>query len=72
MSKFIVLKAEDIENHLNEEERVLLHGLILRSVVRKAAKGIPPSSYCVINLDEPYAPEVVEIMKKHGHWEGAE
>ncbi|MCY8813653.1 hypothetical protein P8917_01045 [Bacillus atrophaeus] len=72
MSKFIVLKAEDIRNYLNEEERVLLHGLILRSVVRKAAKGKPPNNYCVVNLDESYAPEVVGIMKKHGHWEGAE
>lgn len=26
------------------------------------------NEYLVINTDEPYAEEVIEIMKRHGHW----
>lgn len=28
----------------------------------------PYNNYMVINLDEPYVDEVIEIMKRHGHW----
>lgn len=28
----------------------------------------PFNNYVVINLDEPYIDEVIEIMKRHGHW----
>lgn len=28
----------------------------------------PYNNYLVVNLDEPYANEVIEIMKRHGHW----
>ncbi|MDY7043732.1 hypothetical protein RVS70_05885 [Virgibacillus sp. M23] len=28
----------------------------------------PSNSYVVINLDEPYINEVIEILKNHGHW----
>lgn len=30
----------------------------------------PTPEYLVINRDEPYAPEIIEVLKKHGHWEG--
>ncbi|MCM3180205.1 hypothetical protein [Cytobacillus horneckiae] len=26
------------------------------------------NSYVVINLDEPYINEIIEIMKRNGHW----
>lgn len=29
----------------------------------------PFNSYIIINLDEPYIDEVIEIMKKYGHFE---
>ncbi|WP_137744577.1 hypothetical protein [Robertmurraya siralis] len=28
----------------------------------------PFNNYVVINLDEPYIKEIIEIMKRHGHW----
>jgi len=28
----------------------------------------PFNSYAVINIDEPYTGEIIEIMKRHGHW----
>lgn len=27
-----------------------------------------PNEYLVINIDEPYIEEIVDILKKHGHW----
>lgn len=27
-----------------------------------------PHTYLVINRDEHYADEVIEILKRHGHW----
>lgn len=27
------------------------------------------NSYIVINVDEPYVDEIIEVMKRHGHWE---
>ncbi|MBO0961980.1 hypothetical protein J1P26_19940 [Neobacillus sp. MM2021_6] len=27
------------------------------------------NNYIVINLDEPYINEIIEIMKRNGHWE---
>lgn len=26
------------------------------------------NSYIVINTDEPYVDEIIEVMKRHGHW----
>lgn len=35
---------------------------------RKKEGKNPFNSYVVINLDEPYIKEIIEIMKRHGHW----
>lgn len=29
----------------------------------------PFNSYLVVNTDEPYAEEIVEILKRYGHWD---
>jgi len=29
---------------------------------------ITPATYLVINTDEPYADEIIEIMKRYVHW----
>lgn len=28
----------------------------------------PYNNYLIINLDEPYTDQIIEIMKRHGHW----
>lgn len=30
----------------------------------------PFNNYLIINLDEPYIEDVIEVMKANGHWEG--
>ncbi|WIT26935.1 hypothetical protein [Bacillus phage SPbetaL1] len=72
MSKFIVLKMEDIKDHLNLGEQVSLGALIDKMRRRMQAESKAVNNYVVINQDEPYIDEVTDIMKKHGHWEGAE
>ncbi|MGR0121322.1 hypothetical protein [Bacillus halotolerans] len=72
MSKFIVLKADDIKDHLNWGERAILRTLMERVRAGREAAGKAVNNYVVINQDEPYINEVTDIMKKHGHWEGVE
>ncbi|MBU5245282.1 hypothetical protein KQI37_06165 [Bacillus halotolerans] len=70
MSKFIVLKADDIKDHLSWDEQILLGALIDKmKLCRESEWKTLPNRYCVINQDEPYINEVTDIMKKHGHWE---
>jgi len=69
VQKFIVLKCEDVRKYLDEEARFKLRMISLgicagRTFDNKEADN----RYLVINVDEPYAPEVVAIMKRHGHW----
>lgn len=33
----------------------------------RAGKDVAPE-YLVINTDEPYAPEIIEILKRNDHW----
>lgn len=71
--KFIVYKIADVQKHLSMEQRAQL-GVISATIdSHRIDAGQQPASnntYIVINTDEPYAPEVVEILKLYGHWEG--
>jgi len=69
--KFIVHKIEDIQEHLTMEQRVQLGAIGATIDSRRIDSGKQPASnntYIVINTDEPYAPEIVEILKRYGHW----
>ncbi|MCM3619187.1 hypothetical protein M3936_16480 [Sutcliffiella horikoshii] len=66
--KFTVLKHEDI-GKLSWEQKANLSEIqekISRNRISERKRGFP--KYLVINTDEPYADEVIEIMKRHGHW----
>lgn len=64
--KFFVVKHSDIKG----KEAALAHLKLVENVMNKrSAEGKENfNRYLVINVDEPYAAEVVEIMKRHGHW----
>ena len=68
-NKFIVLKVEDVYKHLDFNQRRSLDGSC-RSIAyhREKSGKKPDNTYLVINTDEPYAPEIVEILKRNGHW----
>jgi hypothetical protein len=66
--KYTVLKNSEVQSHVPGH---LLDDLALISNTVKQArvkKGKKENTYLVINTDEPYADEVIEIMKRHGHW----
>lgn len=67
-NKFIVLKRDDV-NQLSPflQEQIDLACFAV-SANRAAAGKEPCPEYLVINTDEPYAPEVIEILKRNGHW----
>lgn len=66
--KFLVIKTEDYKK-LPEAQRAEL-ARIFDSIgrIRKAEKKRMFNQYFVINVDEPYAPKIVNILKANGHW----
>jgi len=69
VSKFTVIKNEDIEKYLNPIFRRKIRDVIDRiKIGRTVDRKSITNEYIVINIDEPYAPEVIEIMKKYKHW----
>lgn len=68
--KFTVIKNEDIEKHCSAEQKEQL-GKILRSIcIERIIEGKrTDNTYIVVNTDEPYAEEIVEIMKRNNHWD---
>lgn len=68
LSKFTVIKNDNIDQYLAVEDAQELKALINRlAISRKCNGNKKDNSYMVINLDEPYAQEVSEIMKSYGH-----
>lgn len=63
------MKIEDIEKYISPSRRAML-SIILDDVQegRKADSKKTDNEYIVINKDEPYANEVIDILKRNGHW----
>ncbi len=66
--KHIVIKIEDIMRYTDHDESEALFDAIDAIEEERANDGKPVNEYLVINTDEPYAHEIIEILKKNGHW----
>ena len=66
--KFTVLKNEDVEKYLNEADRSELSRILWKMDELRLRENKSINVYLVVNIDEPYAPDVVEVMKANGHW----
>lgn len=66
--KFIVIKKDDADKYLNYSGKVALHHVLEVIEDGRSMDGKKFNYYVVINTDEPYADQVIEIMKKNGHW----
>ena len=68
--KFIVFKIADYVKYVNSGIKAALLQNDFEDIAagRKADGKNPYPEYIVINMNEPYAPEVIEIMKRYGHW----
>ncbi|MFA2628566.1 hypothetical protein ABR778_21450 [Bacillus cereus] len=64
--KFVVLKVEDVLKATSASEGVVLEGITrkIESLRKKEGRNTDPKYY-VVNQDEPYAEEVLNIIKKH-------
>ena len=69
LKKFIVIKIADLK-YINSGFKVAMLKNDLDDIQagRKTEGEDPSPEYLVINTDEPYAPEIIEIMKRNGHW----
>lgn len=67
-NKFTVIKNEDAKKYLTSIQIGVI-SLALGSIESgRKEEGKKLNQYLVINIDEPYAPEIVETLKKNGHW----
>lgn len=66
----LVVKHADIYDYLLRSERHELN-IYLQTIQDQRIRAGKPASpdYLVINMDEPYADEVIDIMRAHGHWD---
>lgn len=65
--KYTVFKNEDLKKlPLTIQTQIQLAGDMI--VHNRIGEGKSENMYLVINTDESYANEVIEILKLHGHW----
>lgn len=71
--RYTIINERDVEKYLTVKEQLSLLEA-LEPFQDKIERGRledgkqPYNNYIVINLDEPYIDEIIEIMKRHGHW----
>lgn len=67
--KFLVFKIDDVRKYLGEAAYTqLCHTLAHIASVRKKEGKKPCNTHLVVNIDEAYAPQIVDILKQNGHW----
>lgn len=66
--KFTVMKNSELHklHHDHQFNVAAAESLIGLNRLNAGKESYP--TYLVINTDEPYADEVIEILKRHGHW----
>lgn len=69
LKKFIVVKRDDLNKYIRPSTRFTFDNILEKIKFDRLQDGKNiENEYIVINTDEPYAPEVIEIMKRNGHW----
>ena len=67
-NKFTVIKNDDLYKYIKVSDLFVLKRIMEKIQHFRKKAGKKDNIYIVINTDEPYADEVIEIMKKNGHW----
>lgn len=70
--RYTILNERDLKKYCNKEQLsnfndVLDDVLTTVQIGREDDGKHPFNSYIVINVDEPYIHEIIEVMKRHGH-----
>ncbi|MED3792445.1 hypothetical protein P4571_08310 [Niallia alba] len=67
--KYLHFKLSDCSKYLSEQDQMQLVRISEKITNRRKEEGKnQDNTYLVINTDESYADEVIEIMKSNGHW----
>ena len=67
--KYAVIKNDDLDTYLTDDEQNTFYHLVENQInYAKKSEGKKENIYLVINTDESYVDEIINIMKKHGHW----
>ena len=66
--KFVVIKTEDVGKYLNYSGRIALNHVLEVIEDGRSMDGKKFNNYVVINTDEQYADQVIDLMKTHNHW----
>lgn len=67
--KFTVVKNADLNTYLDDNDRNTFYYLVEDKIeYTKELEGKKENTYLVINTDEPYADEIIEILKRNRHW----
>lgn len=66
--KYYVLKIADMALYLAPDERSAIFTAMERISLGREKDGKGANTYLVVNTDEPYAGQVAQIMKSHGHF----
>ncbi|WP_102274074.1 hypothetical protein [Cytobacillus massiliigabonensis] len=71
--RFTVINERDFEKYVprrsKEDFRIQFNNVAGWIEYGREKEGkYPFNNYVVINLDEPYIGEVIEILKRHDHW----
>jgi hypothetical protein len=67
-NRYLVVKWDDIAI-LSDKRKEQLDYLLRRvEDYREAAGKTRSNDYIVVNIDEPYIQEIIDVLKRHGHW----
>lgn len=71
--RYTIINEHDLNKYVNEDDRDDLNrelSYVQRKIeeAREEEGKVPYNSYIIINTDEPYVDEIIEVMKRHGHW----
>ena len=71
--KYTIIKNEDVNKHLDDRDKSELSRILWKIEQGRYEEGKEASNtYIMINTDEPYVNEVIEIMKSNGQWDNAD
>jgi len=68
-NKYFIIKQEDMIKHASEQDRIDLARILKNiRISRYKFNKNTSNKYLVINVDESYAEDVVEILRNNNHW----
>lgn len=66
-NKYLVLKWDDISQHLTDPEREQLDNIMDSVAIGRMGQRKKDNTYVVVNEDEPYAEQVWQLIQEY--WE---